>query len=627
MNANRLLTSLLIATCLATGLSARAGETKPGRPNILFLLTDDQRYDTLGVTGNTLLPTTQLDRLAADGILFDKSFVVSSACAPNRAAILSGMFNRSMGVRDFSADFPPEVAGDLYPFVIRRAGYTIGFIGKWGVAATIDSTIEPYAKQFDFWRGFTGQGDYYTKERQDRHLTQVMADQVGEFLDFTAKEKPGQPWCLSVSFKAPHGPWDQFDRRFSELLADTRIPPPPTLTEEEVAKLPPFLRTYRLMLNGRSLQQVSKAHAEFTRAYQRLIAGIDEAVGRIRADLEARGLADNTVILFSSDNGHFLHEWGFYGKWLMYEPSIRVPLIAVDPRLPQDLRGRRSEALTLSIDYAPTMIQWAGADIPSRMQGRSLVPLIEGKTPADWRTDIFYEYIFEMFPGDIPKSIGVRDARWKYVRYTAPRPQFEQLFDLESDPLELVNLADDPAHTGTLDRLRGRLDDYRKSLPDVKPDFQEYADQYDVVGIGADFPDGEIAFGSVGSVGQTFRAKSTHLAAVEWRWPFFMMHKPKTGVIATLREDGADGKVLASASIPGDALYNLNLARAAFDTAVTPGRTYYVEIAPDGKPRRREIGLWHYKADSYADGEAFIDGKPVEGDIPLSFVFKKENAR
>jgi arylsulfatase A-like enzyme len=622
MKPHRLLVSLL-AFAIVVPLTAHAADPTPGRPNILFLLTDDQRYDTLGVTGNTLMPTPQLDRLAKDGILFDNSFVVSSACAPNRAAILSGMFNRSMGVRDFSADFPPEISENLYPFVVQRAGYSIGFIGKWGVASTIDSTIEPYAKRFDFWRGFTGQGDYYTEERQDRHLTQVMADQVAEFLDFTTKEKPGQPWCLSVSFKAPHGPWDQFDLRFSDLLADTPIPYPPTLTEEEAAKLPPFLRTYRLSLNGTSIEKLREVHARFTRAYYRLIAGIDEAVGRIRADLEARGLADNTIIIFSSDNGHFLHEWGFHGKWLMHEPSIRVPLIAVDPRLPENLRGRRSDAITLSIDYAPTMIQWAGAEIPANMQGRSLVPLIEGETPADWRTDFFYDYIFEMFPGDIPKSIGVRDSRWKYIRYTAPRPQFEQLFDLENDPLELVNLAADPAHADTLNRLRERLEEYRQSLPDITPDFQEYADEYEVVGIGADFPDGEIAFGPERSVGQTFRAETAHLVAVEWRWPFFMMQKPAIGVVVTLREDGPEGAVLATTSIPAEALYNLNLARATFDMPVTPGRTYYVGISPDGKPGRREIGLWQYTTDTYPDGSGFIDGVPVEGDIPLSFVFKK----
>lgn len=616
------------------------------RPNIVFLLADDQRYDGLSITGNRILQTPRLDSLAEQGVLFERDYVVSSACSPNRAAIFSGMYNRSMGVRDFSADFPPAVAENLFPFVLKRAGYHIGFIGKWGVASTIESTIAPYARQFDYWRGFVGQGEFYTADRQDRHLTQVMADQAIEFFDRAPQDRP---FHLQVSFKAPHGPWNQFDRRFSDVLADVAIPYPATLTEEAVYKLPPFLRTYRLSLNGQSVAKMRQIHQEFIRQYYRLILGLDEAVGRIVDALEERGLADNTIIVYGSDNGHFEHEWGFHGKWLAYEPSIHVPLIIYDPRLPETRRGKRVSAFTQSIDYAPTFIDLAGAAIPENMQGRSLLPLLHGETPDDWRDDIFHDYVFEMYPGDIPKNMAVRTERHKLVRYTAPRPQYEQLFDLEQDHLEIHNLIDDPDYFAVRQDLRRRLARYRNELRDVNPDYEEYVDNYNVIGIGADFPNGEFDFHALESVGQSFKAATNHLYLVEWRWPFFMQHKPDYGVQVSLHREGPEGTLLKTVHIPSTDLYNLQLVRARFDIGgLTEGETLYVEIRPGRQPaRQREVGMFFYAQNTYADGQIYFNGQPLSadtpglrpsagrtgdvlvpaahggGDLPLSFVFRK----
>jgi len=255
------------------------GSTAAERPNIVFLLADDLRYDALGVMGNDIVKTPNLDALAREGVFFDRSFVVSSACAPNRAAIFSGMYNRSMGVRDFSADFPPEVRENLYPFVLQRAGYHIGFIGKWGVASTIESTLAPYAKRFDYWGGFVGQGEYYPDGKDGKHLDAIMADQAAEFFREAPRDRP---FCLSVSFKSPHGPWNEFDRRFKDEFKDVEIPYPPTLSEEAVAELPPFMRTFRLSLNGKSVEEFRRIHQEFTRNYYRLIFSMDEAIGQMR---------------------------------------------------------------------------------------------------------------------------------------------------------------------------------------------------------------------------------------------------------------------------------------------------------------------------------------------------------
>lgn len=634
----------LIGVFWLAGVLTVIAQTPPTRPNIVLLLADDQRFDTLGCTGNPIIQTPNIDRLAKDGVVFNRSYVVSSACAPNRAAILSGMYGRSTGVRDFSADFPPDVKDNLYPFVLQRAGYYIGFIGKWGVAATIESTIAPYAKRFDFWRGVVGQGQYYARENKGVHLDQMMAAQAEEFFDAAPKDKP---FCLSVSFKGPHGPWKEFDRRLRGLYADSDIPYPPTLNDESVAKLPPFLRTYRLSLNGQSVDDLRSIHQEFVREYYRLITGVDEAVGKIVSALRRRGMEDNTIIVYTSDNGHFLHEWGFHGKWLMYEPSIRVPLIVYDPRLAGNQENRVVEALTLSIDLAPTFLDWGRAPVPEAMQGRSLVPWANGQAPQGWRDEMFYDYTFEMYPGDIPKSIGVRTQRYKLIRYTSPRPQVEFLFDLLDDPLELVNRIDDPSLAAVRRDLRERLSHYRQTLPDRAPDYEEYVNSYDVVGIGADFPDMELDFRHFASIGQTFKAAGKHLLGVEWRWPFFVDKIPDYGFIVELRNDGPEGTLLASTTVPAEQVYNLNLVHARLDaTGLKPGEILYVEIRPEQHPsKERETGLFLYAGNPFPDGSARFEGKTMSpsmsgfrkaasnqvykpkdgntGDLPLSFIYRK----
>jgi len=618
---HRLLQCLLVLTLLpvAAGANEEAGQN---RPNIVFLLTDDQRYDTLGATGNSIVRTPEIDRLARDGVTFDRSYVVSSACAPNRAAILSGMYTRSSGVRDFSADFPEAIRDALYPFVLKEHGYHIGFIGKWGVAATIESNLEPYRERFDFWRGFVGQGNYYTDERSDRHMTRVVADQAKAFLEGAPDDRP---FALSVSFKAPHGPWDGYDRRFEDAFKDADIPYPETLNQEAVDALPDFLRTYRLSLNGKSVETLREVHPKFVRQYYRLILGVDKAVGRIREALREQGVAENTIIIFTSDNGHFLHEWGFHGKWLMYEPSIHVPLIVHDPRLPEPRRGAREEPFALSIDLAPTMLDYAGAPIPGNMQGRSLRPIVRGETPEDWRQSFFYDYNFGMYPGDIPRSIGVRTDAWKYVRYTATRPQHEQLFDMRNDPLETNNLAGNANYRSVLERMRERVAEYRDKLPDRVPDYHEYADRFDVIGIGSDFPDSQVDFNRVRRVGQTFPAKSERFVAVEWRWPYFIREHPPMGAEVILRRGGPNGEILGRSELEPESIYNLNLARAKMPVeGLTVGETLYVEVKAPEKPDARGVmGLWYYSDDVFPGGRAYFGDRAQSGDFPMYFAFEE----
>ena len=199
------------------------------------------------------------------------------------------------------------------------------------------------------------------------------------------------------------------------------------------------------------------------RDYYRLVTGIDREVGRIAAKLAERGLASNTVIIFTSDNGWFAGERGLADKWLMYEESIRVPLIILDPRLPRLKRARSEEALTLNLDFAPTLLEMAGVSVPEGMQGRSLMPLLQGRSPADWRKEFFYEHHYG--PKIIPPSEGIRTERWAYLRWLAPNAESEELYDIQRDPLEQHNLASDPAFTSTLGVLRA---EWRQTGPRLK---------------------------------------------------------------------------------------------------------------------------------------------------------------
>ncbi len=607
---------LLAFHMLVSGALLCGAETRP--PNILFLLTDDQRADTLGATGNPLVITPEVDRLAADGTLFRNSFVVTSVCACNRACIFSGQYSRTNGVRGFAETLTDEQ--NTYPALLRKAGYFTGFIGKWGVGATIESIVDRAAAGFDFWKGLYEQGEYWPEGKNGRHLTNIMTSQVGEFLDKAPKDRP---FCLSVSYKAPHGPWSEVDPACLALYKNTKIPLPKSLGSPELPKFPEFLRTDRLTL-GKSIAEMKTINENWTRQYYGLITGIDHSLGEIRTMLKDRGLADNTVIVFTSDNGHFLFEYGLYGKWLMYEPSLRVPLVIYDPRIAADKRIKTVDAFALSIDMAPTLLDFGGVKAPESMQGRSLVPLLDGAVPADWRKDMFYEYNFIMFPGDIPSSIGVRDSRWKYIRYLDPRFEFEQLFDLESDPDEAVNLAYDSKHAAELGRLRSRLEAYRAEIPDNAPEFMEYRDKYHVVATGFTPPsmDQPLDLQKEKTIGQTFPADGDFLHAVSWILPYQMKNHAPSDLLVDLRRGGPDGEVLASTTIPKDHLYSLYPCVAKFDVPVKRGETLYVEMRPKDAIRPKNIRFWAYPSNVFEGGQAFLDRKPVDSDIALNFIYR-----
>ncbi len=422
-----------VAACAAAGCAHTPRRSRDARrPNFLVLVTDDQRWDTLGCAGNSIIETTTIDGIAARGTRFQNAFVTTAICCASRASILTGMYTRTHGIDDFSTPLPGPLAEQTYTALLRRSGYRTGFIGKWGLGGELPTN------GFDYFRGFTGQGKYFPEPNDvGRHLTLTMGDQALDFIDECAADTP---FCLSVSFKAPHVQDDDprqflYDPALKDLYAGIRIPRAPASRAEDFAALPEFVRESEGRVRWHKQFATDAMHEKSVRSYYRLITGLDRTVARIVDALERAGLADNTVILFTSDNGMFLGEHGMAGKWLMYEESIRVPMIICDPRTRPSRRVR--DEMVLNIDLAPTILKLAEIPAPRNMQGRSMTTLLRERRPK-WRKEWFYEHHFANEGNPyIPACEGVRRERFKYTRYVDRGPEVEFLYDLRRDPHEL----------------------------------------------------------------------------------------------------------------------------------------------------------------------------------------------
>ncbi|OHB79418.1 MAG: hypothetical protein A2Z25_21375 [Planctomycetes bacterium RBG_16_55_9] len=437
-----------------SGIIGHAAPKKP--PNIVFLLTDDHRWDAMGCAGNSVVQTPNMDAMAYDGVRFTNTFVTTSICACSRASIFTGQWTRRHGIKDFNTPFSPEALEQTYPMLLRAAGYRIGFIGKYGVGPKQDLPIDKY----DYWRGFPGQGTYEHKDENGnyKHLTQIMGEQAIEFLQGCSKD---QPFCLSISFKAPHVQDNDprqfvYDRAHANLYKDVTIPTPETADPRYFEALPEFLWTSEARRRWEIRFSTPEKYQESVKGYYRLITGVDIEIGKIRDRLAQLGLADNTVLILTGDNGFYLGEYGLAGKWFPHEKSIRVPLIVFDPRASRKFRRRTLGQTVLNVDIAPTILEMAGVGVPEQMQGRSLVPLLEvlGKTPG-WRTEFFYEHPFEH--KTIARTVGLRTERYKYARYVDY--DYEELYDLKNNPEETINLAKDEKYQDTLAALKKRCDE------------------------------------------------------------------------------------------------------------------------------------------------------------------------
>jgi len=420
-------------------------------PNIIFLLADDQRWDALGVAGNSVIKTPNLDRLAREGYYFRRSYVTTPICAISRATIFSGQYARRHGIVSFATPFSDSALAQTYPLLLQKAGYRTGFIGKYGVGNKMP------VGAYDYWRGFDGQGNYAARDAQGKpiHLTDLMGQQMDEFLQ---GNPTGKPFCLSVSFKAPHAqdaakPEFPYAERFASIYNDKTLKRPTAAQDKYYRQFPDWFRNNDQ--NESRIRWVRRfatdsMFQQTTKSYFRLITGIDDVVGNLRKALKERGLDKNTVIVYTSDNGFYEGEYGFADKWYGHELSIRVPLIVYDPRQAA-WHGRTTDQYTLNIDLAPTLLTLAGVPVPSQMQGRSLTQLMDNRNGAPlktpWRTEFFFEHLINIPAVFIPQSEGVLSANKKYVHYfnvRQPADSYEEVYDLKADPQELVNLATQP---------------------------------------------------------------------------------------------------------------------------------------------------------------------------------------
>lgn len=441
---------LALVAVLAIPLASRS-ETPP---NIVFFFADDQTTSTIGCYGNDVVQTPTLDSLAERGVRFENMFVSHSICWVSRKTILTGLYGRSLGLPDVPDTARPEAVEELHSDILRDAGYRTGYFGKWH--AKMPKGYQP-ADHFDEFEAI-GRNPFYKKmpDGSLRHETELIVDRG---IEFVKNQPEGKPFALNLWFNACHA--EDGDRRpgighfawprtADDLYNDTEIDPPRLNDPAIFDALPDFLQTSITRERFFWRWNTPDKYQTNIRGYYRMVSGIDNEIARFLDALEEAGLADNTIVVYSADNGFHMGNRGLAGKWSHYEESIRVPLIIYDPRLPESKRGQVTDALALNVDLPATFLDWAGVPVPERYEGASLKPVIESGTPDDWRTETFHEHY--AVRNRIPAFEGVRTAKYKYVRYFDN--DYEFLHDLEADPDELVNLVKDPEHAETLEELR-----------------------------------------------------------------------------------------------------------------------------------------------------------------------------
>ena len=499
------------------------GQQKPVRPNIIFIMTDDHTTQAMSCYGGNLVETPNMDRLAQEGMRFDNCYAVNALSGPSRACILTGKFSHVNGFTDNACTFNGDQ--QTLPKLLQEAGYQTAVVGKWHLIS------EPQG--FDYWSILTGQeeqGDYYDPDfnengrhvREQGYVTDIITDKALDFIDGRDRSKP---FFMMFHHKAPHRNWMPAPRHLG-MFNDTVFPEPENLLddysgrgraakEQDMSLARTFTEDWDLKLltreemladtTNRLYKVYSRMPAEVQEKWDSVYAGriaeyrsgklkgdelvrwkyqqymrdylatamsVDESIGRLLGHLEEIGELDNTIIVYTSDQGFFLGEHGWFDKRFMYEECQRMPLLV---RYPAAVKaGSTSEAICMNVDFAPTFLDFAGAEIPSDIQGVSLKPVLEnaGAVPDDWRKAAYYHYYEYPAEHSVKRHYGIRTDGWKLIHFYNDIDEWE-LYDEENDPHEMNNVYDDPEYAGVREEMHRILEEVQLQYGDTDPEEKE----------------------------------------------------------------------------------------------------------------------------------------------------------
>ncbi|WP_111707610.1 sulfatase family protein [Lutibacter citreus] len=515
---------------LALLLSVSAYAQK--KPNIIYIMSDDHAAHAIGAYGGRLAslnPTPNLDKLANEGMVFENCFATNSICTPSRATIITGQYSQTNHMLDFSR--PLETAQLYLPQEIKKQGYQTAMIGKWHL------DCEPTA--FDFYSVVPGQGKYFNPtffEKGNGIYPNNVVKSVGHSSDVIAKkaigwiknrDKKETPFFLMCHFKAPHD-WFENAPRYNSYLADVKIPEPESLYDQpnwgsegtrgkndslihEIGtsisrrfKYQGYVDHYKIDDAISDKEATSKAYQIYLKKYLRCVKGVDDNIGRLIQYLKDNGLYENTVIVYTADQGMMLGEHDLVDKRWMYEESMRMPFIVRYPKMVKT--GQRNNMLINNTDFAPTLIDLAGGKVPDKMQGNSIKPLLKGETPKDWRTASYYRYWLHLSHHDIPSHFGIRTKDYKLIFFYGrhwdlnetgkqsrtwlpkeksfkirPTPPSWELYDLSKDPHEVNNVYNNPEYVQIIRTLKKELKQQREMYNETDknyPHIQEIVNQY-----------------------------------------------------------------------------------------------------------------------------------------------------
>jgi arylsulfatase A-like enzyme len=502
---NLLRLAQFIAVCFGVVAVGRSAPAQGKRPNIVFIFSDDHAYQAISAYGDErkLVQTPNIDRIARGGMRFDRCLVTNSICGPSRATVLTGTYNHINGFVNNSLGTRFDGSQVTFPKLLRAAGYQTAIVGKWHLVS--DPT------GFDFWQVLPGQGVYYNPpmvrngERIETkgYVTDITTDVSLDWLD---RRDPSKPFLLMCQHKAPHRQWlpairhlsADADRIYPEPATlfddyagrgpaernqdmsiaktmdavDLKLTRPPNVPTELVAAWDAYYEPRNVQMraaNPQGADLVRWKYQRYMHDYLATIRGVDESVGRVLDYLERHGLAENTIVVYSSDQGFFLGEHGWFDKRWIFEESLRMPLLVRWPGVTAP--GSVNRDLVSNVDFAETLLEAVGEAVPAHMQGRSFVSLLRGQRPADWRTAFYYQYFEFPQPHRVQPHYGVVTDRYKLVHFEGPDKPAPELFDLEKDPRELRSVYEEVAYREVRENLTEELSRLRAQLkvPDPTP--------------------------------------------------------------------------------------------------------------------------------------------------------------